>query len=136
MVEGLAFHPHARIGGRFGPATVGNRLGIDAMEIIDAYRPAQWSDVVGQEKALKQIELWRRRGMLGRKVWISGKSGTGKTTIARMIAAEVADATCVTEIMAKQITVADIRDEFRKLRCRALFGNVKGWKHHARRIQA
>lgn len=93
------------------------------MELIDAYRPNSWSQVVGQDKALKQLDQWRKRGLTGRKMWISGKSGTGKTTIARLLANEVADSTCVTEVMAKQLTVADIREEFRKLRCRALFGN-------------
>jgi replication-associated recombination protein RarA len=93
-------------------------------ELIDQYRPARWAEVVGQDKALKQLEQWRKRGgLLGRKIWISGKSGTGKTTIARLIAAEAADSTCVTELSAKALTVAEIREQFRILRCRALFGN-------------
>lgn len=42
--------------------------------------------------------------------------------MARIMAGEVADATCITELNAKAVSVAEIREEFRKLRCRALFG--------------
>jgi len=47
--------------------------------------------VVGQDNTLKRIEVLRRRGLSGRAYWLSGQSGTGKTTIARLIAAEIAD---------------------------------------------
>lgn len=94
------------------------------MELIDQYRPESWSQVVGQEKALRQIEQWRKRGgMLGRKIWISGKSGTGKTTIARLIAAEIADPTCIVELNAKSLTEASVIEAFRSRRVRPLFGS-------------
>lgn len=97
------------------------------MELIDQFRPREWSQVVGQDKALKTLDLWRKRGgLLGRKVWISGKSGTGKTTIARLIAAEVADPTAIKEVSAKALSVGDIREEFRKLLFRPLFGAQHG----------
>ena len=93
-------------------------------ELIDQSRPQNWEAVVGQSKALAQLDQWRKRGgLLGRKLWISGKSGTGKTTIARLIGAEVAESTCIVELSAKALSVAEIREEFRKLRCRALFGS-------------
>lgn len=58
----------------------------------EKYRPKSWNEVIGQEKVIKQIESLRERGGLGgRAYWISGASGTGKTSIARLIAAEVAD---------------------------------------------
>ena len=86
------------------------------MELIEQYRPTSWGDVVGQDKALRQIDVWRKRGsLLGRKLWLSGKSGTGKTTIARLIAAEFADPMCVSEFNAKDMTTTAIVEAFRAL---------------------
>lgn len=59
--------------------------------LFEQYRPRQWSEVVGQDKVLAKIDRLRPRGLAGRAYWISGQSGTGKTTIARLIASEVAD---------------------------------------------
>ena len=47
--------------------------------------------VVGQGKAIRRIDVLRKRGLSGRAYWLSGQSGTGKTTIARLLAAEIAD---------------------------------------------
>ena len=66
--------------------------------LYEAYRPKDWSEVVGQSKAIARINTLRRRGLEGRIYWITGPSGSGKTTIARLIADEVADP-CVIEEM-------------------------------------
>ena len=58
--------------------------------LYEAYRPTTWSDVVGQDKIVAKLRALMRRGLGGRAFWISGQSGTGKTTIGRLIAAEVA----------------------------------------------
>ena len=60
------------------------------MQLCEQYRPSTWSDVIGQEKALAKLDALRRRGLAGRSYWITGPSGTGKTTIARLISQEVA----------------------------------------------
>ncbi len=79
--------------------------------LYEAYRPATWSDVVGQEKILKRLDLLRRRGGLaGRAYWLTGQSGTGKTTIARLIAAELADEWAIEEIDATDLSAARIRE--------------------------
>ena len=71
----------------------------------EQYRPRNFSEVVGQAKALETIKRLQSRGNLGgRAFWISGQSGTGKTTIARLIAAEVADNFGITEIDGGQVT--------------------------------
>ena len=49
--------------------------------LADKYRPTTWGDVVGQEASPDANTS--RRGDCGPRVWISGQSGTGKTTIAR-----------------------------------------------------
>jgi DNA polymerase-3 subunit gamma/tau len=80
------------------------------MQLHEQYRPKQWREVVGQEKAIAKIEVLRRRGLAGRAFWISGQSGTGKTSIARLIAAEVADDLNIEEIDAGDLTAERIRD--------------------------
>ena len=53
--------------------------------------------------------------MGGRAFWISGPSGTGKTTIARLIAAEIADPWFVQELDATDFTPAALRDTGRDM---------------------
>lgn len=80
------------------------------MQLTEKYRPATWSDVVGQERIVSRIRQIAARGLAGRAYWISGQSGTGKTTIARLIADEVASEWDTEEIDAQTLTVAGARD--------------------------
>lgn len=77
--------------------------------LFEKYRPKAWNEVVGQDAALRTIHLLRRRGLGGRAFWISGPSGVGKTTIARLLAREVAEDFFVTEIDAQQLTAPLLR---------------------------
>ncbi len=88
--------------------------------LTEQYRPQTWVDVVGQDKIVGRIQSLAKRGLAGRAYWISGQSGTGKTTIARLIAAEVADEFCIEEVDAAGLTVAQLRDLERDM-C------VRGW---------
>ncbi len=74
------------------------------MQLHEQYRPRQWSEVIGQDKALERIEQLRKRGLSGRSYWLSGQSGTGKTTIGKLLAAEVADGWSTVEIDGGQVT--------------------------------
>lgn len=86
--------------------------------LADRYRPSCWAEVVGQPKAL--ATLARLGNLSGRSYWISGQSGTGKTTIARLIAQDVADPVCVEEFDAGELTPARVRELERELACRGL----------------
>lgn len=88
------------------------------MQLHEEYRPQSWADVVGQDKALAKIELLRRRGLAGRAYWISGPSGTGKSSIAKLIAAEIADDYCVEEVDAAELTPARLRELERNMATR------------------
>ena len=65
--------------------------------LFEKYRPKSLGDVLGQDKAVKKIRLLLSHGWGGRAWWLSGASGTGKTTIARIIAQQGADPFYVTE---------------------------------------
>jgi len=56
----------------------------------DKYKPLQWSDFVGNSQSVKQVrELMGAKRFTGGAFWITGPSGTGKTTMANLIASEV-----------------------------------------------
>src|SRR3954462_9119917 len=79
--------------------------------LFERYRPAVWSEVIGQEKIVRRLMLMRDRGGLsGRAYWLSGPSGAGKTSIARLIASEVADAMNIDEIDATGLSAAAVQD--------------------------
>src|SRR6266446_1376601 len=73
-------------------------------------RPRSWEQVIGQEKVIRQLRrLEGRTGLSGRAYWLSGQSGTGKTTIARLIAAAVADDFSIKEVDAGDCTPARLK---------------------------
>ncbi len=65
--------------------------------LFEKYRPTTFDEVLGQDKAVKKVRLLLDRGWGGRAWWISGASGTGKTTIAKIIASQGADDFYITE---------------------------------------
>ena len=80
------------------------------MQLHEKYRPTDWPDVVGQSKAVRVLTSLRdRSGFTGRAYWLAGASGIGKTTIARLIAADVADDWMIEELDAGELTPARLR---------------------------
>ena len=92
-------------------------------QLHEQYRPKTWPEVVGQDKAIGRIDALRKRGLAGRAWWITGPSGTGKTTIAYLLAREVADDSMIDELDASDLTPARVRDLEHTL---ALYGWGKG----------
>ncbi|HML73340.1 MAG TPA: AAA family ATPase [Anaerohalosphaeraceae bacterium] len=79
--------------------------------LFEKYRPASWCDVVAQDKAIQQIQtIGTKSGYASRAWWIAGQSGTGKTTLAYLLAKEVADETMIEELDAAELTPARLRE--------------------------
>lgn len=77
------------------------------MRLAEKYRPKDWGEVVGQEKAIARLRGMESRGRLrGNHYWITGGSGRGKTTIARIIASKIAMPQNIIELDGGEITVA------------------------------
>jgi replication-associated recombination protein RarA len=95
------------------------------MRLYEQHRPKTLDEVIGQAKAVELCKaLIARKALGGQALWISGASGTGKTTIARILAREVGGT-------ALTITEYDASDQFdqiqvdaigRELHFRSMFG--------------
>jgi DNA polymerase-3 subunit gamma/tau len=90
------------------------------MNLFEKYRPSSWSEVVGQPKVIEIIDRLRPRGLTGRAYFLSGASGTGKTTIAMLLAREVADEVCIEEYDAGELSGPMIREMERRLAVKGL----------------
>lgn len=90
--------------------------------LFEKYRPGKWSEVVGQDKAVATLQrIVKSDGGGGRVYFISGKSGSGKTSIARILAREIADDFCINEIDAGDLTEAAVKDLHKSIRHKAAF---------------
>lgn len=81
--------------------------------LFEQYRPANFDSVLGQDKAIQTIKrlLAAKNGNgWNRAWWISGKSGTGKTTLAKIIAAQGADEFMTLELDATDLTPARLNE--------------------------
>jgi len=60
------------------------------MRLVEKYRPKRFADLIGQTKAIAQIQALVRRGVGGRALLFEGPSGVGKTTTALALARALA----------------------------------------------
>src|ERR1700682_4002925 len=76
--------------------------------------------VVGQEKVVSRLKaVHDRTGLSGRAYWLSGQSGTGKSTIAKLIASSVADEFFVIELDSQYCTPARLKELEKDLQTRS-----------------
>ncbi len=79
------------------------------MQLYERYRPTSFSEVIGQDKALAKLDRVRQHGGLaGNAFFLQGSYGTGKTTIARLIAAETAEDWSTVEFSDPSELTADV----------------------------
>lgn len=81
------------------------------MQLFEKYRPKDWAEVLGQDKAVRLIRAKiERSGAGGQAFWLTGPTGTGKTTIARLIAGALKGARVHEYKCADQLTAAELTD--------------------------
>ena len=97
------------------------------MSLADEYRPRTWDQVAGQPKVLARVRALRRRGLGGRAYWLAGPSGTGKTTVARLIAQELAEPWAISELDAGELSLESVRRFSKQQKTRALSAERPGW---------
>jgi replication-associated recombination protein RarA len=84
----------------------------------ERYRPLTFAECVGQDRAIKRLtQIQATSGLGGRAYFLAGPSGTGKTTLGRLIAADVADAMNIDELDATDLSAAAIREIEHSSRC-------------------
>jgi len=94
--------------------------------LFKKYRPDDWFAVVGHRRVKTVIHRKSEAGTLGGSAfYISGASGSGKSTIARLISLEIADEINVDDIDASGLTAAGVRDMERSWKCTAI-GKKRG----------
>ena len=93
------------------------------LPLTEKYRPQAWEEVVGQAAAMKKLAVLRQRGLGGRVFFITDPSGSGKTTIARLIAKELTIPYAIYEMDAQRLSLADVRDFDKMCRCKPLGGS-------------
>lgn len=94
------------------------------MQLHEKYRPRRFADVIGQPKVVSRLDLLEQKtGFGGHAFWISGKSGQGKTTLANIIAASVADRWHTTETIGRLLTTNQIKDHARNWGYSPMSGN-------------
>jgi len=92
--------------------------------LYESYRPKSFDEVLGQDKVIQKISTVARRDLAGNAFWICGKSGQGKTCIARLIAKEVADEMTTHEIVADaKFTPSQLESILSNWCYSSLFGN-------------
>jgi len=91
------------------------------MQLYEKYRPKKFSEVVGQKKAIKRLTcIHKTTGIKGQVFWIVGESGTGKTTLARIIASYSASEFTTFEIDAQDLSLDMVREWERKCQLKPL----------------
>ena len=92
--------------------------------LYEKYRPQRFEDVIGQDKAVKQIKTALKPGWGGQAFWLNGSSGIGKSTLAKIIARIGADDWFVNEYDSADQVSAGALDDIERVM--ALYGGGKG----------
>lgn len=94
------------------------------MRLYKRYRPQAFADVLGQDRAVTRLRsLVDRNALQGQALWISGASGTGKTTLARILAREFGAVMPVEYDSADQFGQSELNELTQEISRRSMFGN-------------
>jgi replication-associated recombination protein RarA len=93
------------------------------MKLYEKHRPQSLDQIVGQEKAIETVKrLADRQALGGQALYIVGGSGTGKTTLAKILAGMVADPLYTKEVVARDFRPDQLRAWADSLHYSTLFG--------------
>ena len=96
------------------------------MLLYELHRPQNLDQILGQSKAVDQVKRLCKAGIGGRAIWLSGPSGTGKTTIARILAGTIASDLYVREYdSGDSLSVSELDKIEHDLQYRPMSGNGK-----------
>jgi replication-associated recombination protein RarA len=103
--------------------------------LYEKWRPKDWSQVVGQDAAVAKLQAMKQRtGFGGQVFYITGQSGQGKTTLAKLIAADVADPISTFELGGPKCT-AEFLDQIERLTSGHALGG-RGWAIIVNEVQS
>lgn len=94
------------------------------MRLYEKWRPRRLEEVIGQGDAVKDVEVSLRSGWGGKSWWINGPSGTGKTTLARIIASQGADEMFVEEYDSADCVTSEALSQIEQGMC--FYGGRRG----------
>lgn len=98
---------------------------MDDTRLFEQERPDEFDEVVAQDKAIRRLRLREKRGGYGGQCyWFTGASGTGKTTLALIVARQVAGSGGLCgECNGRELTAARVRELIGRARTRPLLGD-------------
>ena len=88
----------------------------NATPLYERYRPQTLDDFVGNPSAVNTARRLIKTGLGGRAVFVSGVSGVGKSTLGLILARSLADPLNIVELVARKVTLSDLRDIERTMR--------------------
>ena len=96
------------------------------MQLYEKYRPQTFETFIGQDKIKRQLQVILGRSGWDRDAfWMQGPSGTGKTSLAWIIAKQLAHDIDITDLDGDKCNVEAVRDMERTLNLSSMFGDWK-----------
>ena len=93
------------------------------MKLYEKHRPQTLADIVGQDKAIETVKrLVDRQALGGQAFYIVGASGTGKTSLGKILAGMIADPLYIQEVVARDFRPDHLRAWADSLHYSTLFG--------------